>query len=71
MTVPLGRRRFQLERDWAGHGQSVFRNISFGRDDVHRIKVDENEGFCITTHMRGKSAEASNTFQARQLTVHP
>lgn len=50
----LGRRRFQLERNWAGQGQSVFRNISPGRDDVHRLKVDEKERFCITTHMRGE-----------------
>lgn len=50
----LGRRRFGVEKNWAGEGRSVVRNISSGRDDVHRIKVDEKEGFCITTHMRGE-----------------
>ncbi|KAI9510203.1 hypothetical protein F5148DRAFT_623674 [Russula earlei] len=52
-SCPLGRRSVQLRRNWEGNGRVVARMLSPPVRDVHRIKVDEKAGICITTHMFG------------------
>ncbi|KAA1477050.1 hypothetical protein DENSPDRAFT_884770 [Dentipellis sp. KUC8613] len=47
------RRRFHLERNWLGKGRSVIRTLHRAGNRVHRIKVDEKEQICITTHSHG------------------
>ncbi|KAH9974815.1 hypothetical protein BGW80DRAFT_158680 [Lactifluus volemus] len=47
------RRFFQLDKNWEGKGRAVARLLSPPRHDVHRIKVDEKAGICITTHLLG------------------
>ena len=49
----LGRRSFQLERNWIGKGVSAARILSGAGNDIHRIKIDEKERICITSHQRG------------------
>ena len=48
-----GRRSFQLRKNWEGHGRVVARLVTPPGGDIHRIKVDENAGICITTRMLG------------------
>ncbi|KAH9962255.1 hypothetical protein BC827DRAFT_1199936 [Russula dissimulans] len=47
------RRSVQLRKNWEGHGRVVARLITPPIRDVHRIKVDERVGICITTHIFG------------------
>ncbi|KAI0305278.1 hypothetical protein B0F90DRAFT_1181970 [Multifurca ochricompacta] len=47
------RRSFHLRKNWEGKGRAVARLLSPPGSDVHRIKVDERAGICITTHMFG------------------
>ncbi|KAI0056022.1 hypothetical protein BV25DRAFT_1921346 [Artomyces pyxidatus] len=47
------RRSVQLQRNWGGQGRAVARVLSSAGSDVHRIKVDEQERLCVTTHMHG------------------
>ncbi|KAI0287199.1 hypothetical protein BC826DRAFT_1046186 [Russula brevipes] len=47
------RRCCQLRRNWEGKGRVVARLVTPPGGDVHRIKVDEKAGICITTHMFG------------------
>lgn len=49
----VGRRFCQLRRNWAGTGRVVARLVTPPGSDVHRIKVDEKAGICITTRMFG------------------
>ncbi|KAH9000896.1 hypothetical protein EDB86DRAFT_2777726, partial [Lactarius hatsudake] len=44
---------FQLHKNWEGKGRAVARVLSPPGSNVHRIKVDEKAGICITTHMFG------------------
>ncbi|KAI9444180.1 hypothetical protein H4582DRAFT_2071751 [Lactarius indigo] len=46
-------RSFQLRKNWEGKGRAVARVLSPPGSNVHRIKVDEKAGICITTHMFG------------------
>ncbi|KAH9059599.1 hypothetical protein EDB87DRAFT_1563124 [Lactarius vividus] len=46
-------RSFQLRKNWEGKGRVVARVLSPPGSNVHRIKVDEKAGICITTHMFG------------------
>ncbi|KAH9032737.1 hypothetical protein EDB84DRAFT_130016 [Lactarius hengduanensis] len=46
-------RSFQLRNNWEGKGRAVARVLSPPGSNVHRIKVDEKAGICITTHMFG------------------
>ncbi|KAH9174794.1 hypothetical protein EDB89DRAFT_473376 [Lactarius sanguifluus] len=48
-----GHRSFQLRKNWEGKGRAVARVLSPPGSNVHRIKVDEKAGICITTHMFG------------------
>lgn len=45
--------RFQLENNWLGRGPSTIRTVAAAGSWVHRIKIDENEGFAITTYAVG------------------
>ncbi|KAH9974812.1 hypothetical protein BGW80DRAFT_158313 [Lactifluus volemus] len=47
------RRSFQLDENWEGKGRVVARLLSPPNHNVHRIKVDEEVGICITTHTFG------------------
>ena len=49
----VGRRFCQLRKNWAGDGRVVARLVTPSGGDVHRIKVDEKAGICITTRMFG------------------
>ncbi|KAH9026256.1 hypothetical protein EDB83DRAFT_1927333 [Lactarius deliciosus] len=44
---------FQLRKNWEGKGRAVMRVLSPPGFNVHRIKVDEKAGICITTHIGG------------------
>ncbi|KAI9458951.1 hypothetical protein BJY52DRAFT_406892 [Lactarius psammicola] len=46
-------RSFQLRKNWEGKGRAVARVLSPSGSNVHRIKVDEKAGICITTHIFG------------------
>ncbi|KAH9000891.1 hypothetical protein EDB86DRAFT_471386 [Lactarius hatsudake] len=46
-------RSFQLRKNWEGKGRAVMRVLSPPGFNVHRIKVDEKAGICITTHIGG------------------
>ncbi|KAI9444179.1 hypothetical protein H4582DRAFT_1067846 [Lactarius indigo] len=46
-------RSYQLRKNWGGKGRAVVRVLSPPGSNVHRIKVDEKAGICITTHMFG------------------
>ncbi|KAH9038547.1 hypothetical protein EDB85DRAFT_2189366 [Lactarius pseudohatsudake] len=46
-------RSFQLHKNWEGNGRAVMRVLSPPGFNVHRIKVDEKAGICITTHSGG------------------
>ncbi|KAH8984937.1 hypothetical protein EDB92DRAFT_2032795 [Lactarius akahatsu] len=46
-------RSFQLRKNWEGKGRVVMRVLSPPGFNVHRIKVDEKAGICITTHSGG------------------
>ena len=48
-----GHRSFQFRRNWEGKGRAVARLLSPPGTMVHRIKIDEKAGICITTHMLG------------------
>ncbi|KAI0287198.1 hypothetical protein BC826DRAFT_1119604 [Russula brevipes] len=43
----------QLRNNWEGNGRVVARLVTPPGGDVHRIKVDEKAGLCITTRMLG------------------
>jgi len=49
----VGHRFCQLRKNWAGTGRVVARLVTPPGSDVHRIKVDEKAGICITTRMFG------------------
>ena len=49
----IGRRCSQLRTNWEGNGRVVPRLVTPPGSDVHRIKVDENAGICITTRILG------------------
>jgi F-box-like len=53
LFIIKGRRFFQLDKNWEGKGRAVARLLSPPGHDVHRIKVDEKAGICITTHILG------------------
>jgi F-box-like len=53
VLIFVGRRSFQLRKNWDGHGRIVARLVTPAGGDVHRIKVDEKFGICITTRMLG------------------
>ncbi|KAH9047901.1 hypothetical protein EDB84DRAFT_1434624 [Lactarius hengduanensis] len=44
---------FQLCKNWEGKGRALARVLSPPGSNVHRIKVDEKAGICITTHTSG------------------
>jgi len=46
-------RSFQFQKNWEGNGHAVARVLSPAGSIIHRIKVDERVGICITTHMLG------------------
>ncbi|KAF8268347.1 hypothetical protein EI94DRAFT_1188757 [Lactarius quietus] len=46
-------RSFQFQKNWEGNGHAVARVLSPAGSIIHRIKVDEQVGICITTHMLG------------------
>ncbi|KAH9000897.1 hypothetical protein EDB86DRAFT_3133123 [Lactarius hatsudake] len=48
-----GHRSFQLHKNWEGKGRAVARVLSPPGSNVHRIKVDEKAGICISTNMFG------------------
>ncbi|KAH9061243.1 hypothetical protein EDB87DRAFT_406313 [Lactarius vividus] len=47
------RRSFQLRKNWEGKGRALARVLSPPSSNVHRIKVDEKVGICITTYTSG------------------
>ena len=49
----IGRRCFQLCANWEGNGRVVPRLVTPPGSDVHRIKVDESAGICITPRTLG------------------
>jgi len=51
--ISVGRRCFQLCTNWEGNGRVVPRLVTPPGSDVHRIKVDEKAGICITTRILG------------------
>jgi len=53
ILIFVGRRFCQLRKNWAGDGRVVARLVTPPGSDVHRIKVDEKAGICITTRMFG------------------
>ncbi|GBE81288.1 hypothetical protein SCP_0310150 [Sparassis crispa] len=46
-------RCLQTDRDWAGEGSATVTTYCRASCDIHRLKVDETEGFLITTHQNG------------------
>ncbi|KAN0129694.1 hypothetical protein V8E53_012514 [Lactarius tabidus] len=44
-------RSFQFRKNWEGKGRVVARVLSPPGSIIHRIKIDEKAGICITTHM--------------------
>lgn len=52
MYALLVQRRFNIEMNWQGISQPTVKDFRSGTY-VHRIKVDEQAGFVITTSMRG------------------
>ncbi|KAI0629050.1 hypothetical protein C8Q77DRAFT_1015195, partial [Trametes polyzona] len=52
-TLPLSRKYFQLQKNWAGEGSAKTRTYGRHPYDVHRIKVDEKYRLIITTHEFG------------------
>jgi hypothetical protein len=53
VLTSVGRRSLQLRNNWEGNGRVVARLVTPPGGDVHRIKVDEKAGLCITTRMLG------------------
>ncbi|OJA19664.1 hypothetical protein AZE42_02828, partial [Rhizopogon vesiculosus] len=49
----LCRRRLEIEKGWRGKAPSTTKELTATGEYVLRIKVDENEGFVITTHHSG------------------
>ena len=49
----VGRRGFQLHKNWEGNGRVVARLLYPGLGIVHRLKVDEKLGLLITTGLGG------------------
>jgi hypothetical protein len=47
------RLQYQIERSWLGMGPSALTTHLHIGTDVHRLKVDEQRGFIITTHQEG------------------
>jgi hypothetical protein len=46
-------RRFSIERRWFGQGPSSIKSFPEAGESVHRIKIDENAGYIITTSRDG------------------
>ncbi|KAI9458950.1 hypothetical protein BJY52DRAFT_407774 [Lactarius psammicola] len=46
-------RSFQLRKNWEGKGRAVACALSPPGFNIHRLKVDEKAGICITTHIWG------------------
>jgi hypothetical protein len=46
-------RRHDIDRSWTGRGPSSIRKYTAAGSDVHRIKVDEDAGYIITTSKLG------------------
>jgi len=53
LLIFIGRRCFQLRTNWEGNGRVVPRLVTPPGSDIHRIKVDEKAGICITTRILG------------------
>lgn len=53
LTPSSGRLRFCMEKKWTGRGDMRYQILSANHADVHRIKVDEELGLVITTHLDG------------------
>lgn len=53
MDSSPGRRQLEIERGWRGKAPSVVRELSATGTVVHRIKVDYELGFVITTRQTG------------------
>ncbi|EKM53433.1 uncharacterized protein PHACADRAFT_197864 [Phanerochaete carnosa HHB-10118-sp] len=51
--VGFCRQRYQTEKNWLGRGAAWCRGLAEAHDDLHRIKIDEERGFLITTHQDG------------------
>jgi hypothetical protein len=51
--IVKGHRSFQFRKNWEGKGRAVARVLSPPGPVVHRIKIDEKAGICITTYLLG------------------
>jgi hypothetical protein len=51
--IVKGHRSFQFRKNWEGKGRAVARVLSPPGPAVHRIKIDEKAGICITTYLLG------------------
>jgi hypothetical protein len=47
------KRRFHIETNWQGHTQPRVKEFRASGDSVHRIKIDADAGYIITTLRRG------------------